>query len=136
MNPQVTRALRGIAAVVILTVLVLVVVRWWREYKAAPEPASTAVESTSASPNADKEGSGTAKKDSTAEQPTDVVVVLIDGLNLRVKPEADAKAVRGLNKDERLTLVKTQGAWYLVKTAEGDEGWVSSNPSYSKVVKR
>jgi len=136
MNRQLLHVLRAVAAVVVLTVLVLTVTRWWREYKDAPSSSATTTQSALPPSASNKEGSTTPAQASKSGKSTDVVVVLINGLNLRKSPDSDAKAIRGLNKGERLTLIKTQGSWYMVKTSEGDEGWTSANPSYSKVEKR
>lgn len=130
MSRSVAMVLRGIVGVVVVVMLLLVVNGWWREYKEASTLRSAG------EPVQNGSGTGEEGGGSTPASGDEVVVVLVDGLNLRSKPEADAKAVRSLKKGERLTLIKTEGAWYLVKTAEGDEGWTSTNPSYSKIEKK
>jgi len=135
-NRTVMTVLRAIVGLIVLFVLLLVVMGWWREYKDAPTKDSGAATTTQTpSPAAAEEGSG----GSATEPPSggsggesETLVVLVDGLNLRVEPQSDAKAVRGLNKGERLVLVKKDGKWYQVKTSKGDAGWISSNPGYTR----
>lgn len=136
MNRQVTQMVRAVIAVIVLIVVVLTVMRWWREYKEAPSLSATPPETTITVSQPDKEANAQAGQVSNIKRGTDLLVVQIDGLNLREKPESNAKPIRGLNEGERLTLQKADGAWFRVETSEGDEGWITSNPSYSKIEKR
>jgi len=134
-NRTVVTVIRAVLGLAVLIVLIMVVLGWWRDYKAAPSSLSGSA-STEASPTAGEQGSGTSAAGASADETpgqSDTLVVLVDGLDLRAEPSADAKSLRGLNKGERLVLVKKDGDWYRVKTTEGDTGWISANPGYTRV---
>ncbi len=61
--------------------------------------------------------------------------MLVDGLNLREEPSGTAKTLQGLDKGEKVVVVKQEGKWYEVKTAKGKTGWISASPSYSRLEK-
>jgi uncharacterized protein YgiM (DUF1202 family) len=155
------KILRAVAAVVVLGVLLTVVQGWVREYRTAPEPPTQRAEpassntetpqdavkdeatgSDSAAPS--KGDSSGTKKASDAEAATadstktknKRIVVLVDGLNLRLEPVATGAVVRGLKADETLVVLRKQGDWYYVRTASGSQGWISSNPSYTRAAKK
>ncbi len=131
--------IKGVAALAILAILLLTVNNWWGDYRRAADAAVDGTATKTVTPTKPQKGSGGSSKTASAtskpSQP-DLVVVLIDGLNFRVKPEAKAKVIRGLNRGERLVLLKKQGEWLLVQSAEGDEGWISSSPTYTRIQKR
>jgi len=119
------RFIKGTLGVVVVLVLLVMVSNWWGDYKreAARQPEKTAtstVESTKTSG---------ASKATTAS----VVVVLIDGLNFRKKPAADAATIRGLKKGEKLALVSKAADWYQVKDSKGTVGYVAAKPQYVRV---
>ena len=61
-----------------------------------------------------------------------VLIVSVDGLNFREQPDGQSKAIRGLSKGERVTLVATQGDWYKVEDSKGVIGYITSNPTYTE----
>lgn len=146
MNPGTIKLLKAVAAVVVLGVLFFTVLGYWRDFRSAARTESPGSQpATEAPPATSEEGSGEGQsaekpaEQSPADTPAakpDVVIVLIDGLNFRTKPAGDAEVLRGLDKGEQLTLVKTQSGWYQVKDSDGKTGWISSNPDYSRVEKR
>lgn len=131
--------IKGVLACAVLAILLLTVNNWWGDYRRAAEAAVDGTATKTVAPTKTEKGSaGSSKPASATSKPSqpDVVVVLIDGLNFRVKPEAKAKVIRGLNRGERLVLLKKQDEWFLVQSAEGDEGWISSSPTYTRIQKR
>ena len=112
---------------VVLFILLYTVSNWWREYRSAGTGQTGSRRPRRCPPPMAKRGAGTQPAEADKSQ-SSTVVVLVDGLNLRVEPDNDAKSIRGLNKDEKLVLLKTDGKWYQVETAEGDEGWISVEP--------
>lgn len=139
MSGRSLRYLRAGLGAVVLVALVLVVRGWWGEYRDAVSRASTnestATVATSAtvSPEPDPgEGSDRAEP-APQKDKTGSVTVLIDGLNFRQRPAADAKPIRGLRKGEVLTVLSERAGWYEVRSADGTKGWVSSNPNYTEL---
>lgn len=139
MSQKVVRAAVGVA---VLLVLALVVGGWWSDYRraadqrrVAPRHEDRATESTAAPSTGEGEGS-TPSAGQAEEKESASVVVLIDGLNFRPEPDEDAEPIRGLDKGERLDLVGTKKGWYEVRDEDGEQGWVSSNPSYTKTERR
>ncbi len=65
---------------------------------------------------------------------TKVVLVVVDGVNLRNGPSTTADVVRALKKDERLTYFTTKNGYYQVGDKSGAKGWVSSNKDYTRLV--
>lgn len=131
MSSDLKNIMKGVAAVVALVVLLFVVWGYISDFRSAEKktPETTGTVEATTTPEGEKPAEGGAAE-STAGK---IVIVTIDGLNFRQKPESDAKAIRGLEKGEKLTLVKTQDGWYQVKDADGKVGWISSNPQYSKI---
>jgi uncharacterized protein YgiM (DUF1202 family) len=133
------RALRAVAGLALLVVLLVVVSGWWKDYREAPSDTQKPSTPSQSSPSDSGQGSDKPAETSPADKATaetDTLVVLVDGLNLRIAPQSDAKNVRGLNKGEKLVLLKKDEKWYEVETAEGDTGWISSDSSYTRVEKR
>jgi len=60
---------------------------------------------------------------------------MIEGLNFREQADRGSKAIRALSKGEKVDLLETIDSWYQVKDKNGDIGWISSNPAYTKVAK-
>jgi N-acetylmuramoyl-L-alanine amidase len=119
--------LKAVAGLVVLFLLLYTVSNWWQEYR------SEAAKPRSSAGSAVGEGGGQASESPAAASAGATVVVLVDGLNLREEPDGDAKTIQGLDKDEKVVLVKQEGKWYEVKTAKGKTGWISASPSYSRV---
>lgn len=61
------------------------------------------------------------------------VVVLIEGLNMRVQATTNAEVLKRLPLDTRLTLIGESPGWYNVRDAAGDEGWVAAGGKYSRL---
>jgi uncharacterized protein YgiM (DUF1202 family) len=127
-NRTVLTVLKAIVGLLVLFVLLYTVSNWWQEYRseaAKPRPAAGS-----------KVGEGSGQKSEQAPEAVKAgttVVVLVDGLNLREEPSSSAKAVQGLEKGEKVVVIKQDGEWYEVKTDKGKTGWISSSPSYSRV---
>ncbi len=135
MSSDLKNILRGVAALAALVVLIFVVWGYVSDFRDAGNtaPETTSTVEPSQTPDGAKAAAEGAKEGAAESTAGKVVIVTIDGLNFRTKPESDAKAIRGLEKGEKLTLVKTQDGWYQVKDAAGKVGWISSNPQYSKI---
>lgn len=101
-----------------------------RDSRATGSQETTATEDsgTATDAAAPAEGEGTA----ATEGP--MVVVLIDGLNLRTKPQTSAAVIKKLDKDARLTLIEQSEGWYHVRDSVGDEGFVAAGGQYTKLV--
>jgi len=113
---------RALLGLVVVVGLVFVLNSWWSEYKRASEsqksvPAAVVETATPAPVN----------------QKT--AIVLTDGLNLRDKPDATGKSLRGLKRGEQFILVGTSGSWLQLRDSKGVLGWVTNNPAYIKVQK-
>jgi uncharacterized protein YgiM (DUF1202 family) len=113
---KVLRAALGIAIVVAVG---LVVMHFWDEFKSAPVSAPA---TSAATPGAPSTPSTTTV--------TGVAVIKIDGVNFRTQPASNAKLIRGLKKDEKVTVLLKDGQWYKVKDSKGTTGWVTANGAY------
>jgi uncharacterized protein YgiM (DUF1202 family) len=82
--------------------------------------------STTSSPSSGK-GAPVASK-------TKVVLVVVDGVNLRNGPTTTADIIRALKKNERLAYYATKNGYYQVGDKSGPTGWVSSNKDYTRLV--
>lgn len=156
MNPLVGRTLKAVAGLIVLGVIVSVVAGWWGEYQRnaalrAPvgrETSSTAPASSTAAPDAQQGSQATKSKSTSKHKPaetspadaakpqSDIVVIQIDGLNFRPKPDAGSSPIRGLPKGERLILLQARDGWYQVRASDGTEGWISANKGYTSIEKR
>jgi len=130
-----TRAAKAALALVFLIVVALFVFNWYTDYRTAKEgkvvPES---ETTTESVNATGGASGETTA-GTAVKSIGTVTILIDGLNFRTEPNKDAKLIRGLDKNEKLVLLRTEADWHHVQDASGVRGWISSNPQYTEIKK-
>lgn len=117
------KIIRGVIGVVVVGSLLIVVNNWWHDYKRAkPANASVAtstVTATSTAPPAAVQS----------------VLVLIDGLNFRSKPDATGTSLRGLRKGEKLIVVGKTGTWLHLQDTNGAVGWVVYNPQYLRLSK-
>lgn len=147
MSSSLVKFVKGVVGVVVLIAIAVVLRSWVTDYKSAAardekkvaslEESSTSVTTSTPSSLATGKGSGRVYTPATITSGTKFVVVLIDGLNLRERPEADAKSVTALKKGESLTLLSTKrDGWYEVKSSDHGKGWVSSNPSYTQIKER
>jgi Bacterial SH3 domain len=88
-------------------------------------------------PPATTSGSGTAatKAPTSPATPskTAVVIVVVDGVNLRNGPSTTADVIRALKKNERLAYFATKNGYYQVRDDAGTSGWVSSNRDYTRL---
>lgn len=138
MSQKLVRAAVGVVA---LLLLVFLVGGWLSDYRraaeqqrVAPRPDNRTREQTATPSDAGgEEATAPAAKKDAGDA---TVVILIDGLNFRPEPDEDASPIRGLDKGERLDLLSTRKGWYEVRDEDGERGWVSSNPSYTKTERR
>ncbi len=146
MTDQWPKTVKGIAAVAVLALVLMILANILGTYRSGKRSAPTA--DTTASVPATGSGEPTKsaegdKEKAPAKQPTpkeepasqaptqDVVTVKVDGLNFRVRPTPTADVIRGLNAGEKLTLLEEEGGWYRVRDASGVIGWITSNEQYS-----
>ena len=146
------RIARGVVAVVVAVALLWVamgIVADYRQAKDLQKAKAAAKAAAQSEPETDTETatSDLLHPDVTSEPATSgtkpgavpapkgsTVVVLVDGVNLRVEPDTKAKVIRGLKKGDELILVATEGDYYKVEYAKGKTGFVSSKPHFTKVV--
>lgn len=131
------KILRAVAGLVVVVVLLFVVSGWYNEYKKAT-PSKKSGE-TSQTVTASSTPSGKPAETSPADQlaqSTERVVVLIDGLNFREKPDATGVSIRGLKKGETFILLARNGTWLKIQDPAGTVGWVTNNPQYVKIEKK
>lgn len=141
------RVVRGVAGILVMWVILAVAIGYVSDFRRASrvdksKPAAVSEEQTSTpSPDGDGEEGGDESEveesaaDKAAKTP-DTLKVKIDGLNLRSGPEQEAKSLEGLDKGDELTVIGESDGWYEVKSADGTQGWVSSNPSYTEIERR
>lgn len=129
MNQQILKMVRALVGIVVLLYLFFTIRGWWTEYKVAPKPSGLSVETTDTANGESGEGAPGVPAEGT-------LVVQIAGLNLRDKPAIDGAQIRGLEKNEKLSLIKRQGDWYYVSTTKDEEGWISANKSYTNLQKK
>lgn len=131
---------RAAAGVLVLFVLLLMVSNWWGDYRSASggddgEPAaneSTATPDATGTPSPESNGEGSGET-SPADAPAGkTVVVLVDGLNFRTTASRDGELIRGLDADERLTLLGEESGWLKVRDSAGVEGFVSASSQYTR----
>ena len=115
------KIVRGVLGLIVVVALLIVVHNWYRQYKTAPRAVAVVTTSTVAA-------TATASPASTQ-----VVLVLIDGLNFRSKPDATGTSLRGLKKGEKLVVVGKAGTWLHLQDSSGALGWVAYNPQYLRV---
>lgn len=117
------KIIRGVIGLVVVLGLLVVVNNWYHQYKSAPRADARVTTATVAA---------TATATPANSQ---VVLVLIDGLNFRSKPDATGTSLRGLKKGEKLVVVGKTGTWLHVQDPSGAVGWVVYNPQYLRVSK-
>lgn len=133
--------IKAVGASLVLVLLVVVVLRWVGDYRVKAAAAKDAAQSTeqTPTPTPSKEGSakpgsgGGSKSTTKADTKATIVIVDIDGLNFRPKPDAKAKPIRGLDKGEELILIAQKDTWYNVKAADGTKGWITAAQGYTSL---
>lgn len=128
MNTALVRIIKAVIGVAVLIVLLSVVTRWWGDYK---EGRATQVETTKTAEVARESKEDTRAASVKAGMS---LQVLTDGLNFRRNSSREADVIRGLNKGEKLRVLGSKPGWYQVQDAKKKKGWISSSPSYTKVV--
>lgn len=139
-----SRVIRALVGLAVLFTLIIVVRGWWSDYRDANRDASrtrrteSSVEPTPTASEEDGAGEdgGATEESEAPAQKGETVVVLIDGLNFRSEPKSSARSLRGLDKGEKLELLGERDGWYEVKDGEGNTGWVSTNPTYTRTERR
>lgn len=145
-----SKLVKAAVGVVVIAVLFAVVTNWVGDYRAATDnkqsttdqngsgstggseaTTTPAVQSDSASKDSEKSTANDAPEPPSPE----ILVVAVDGLNFRAEPTGQARAIRGLSKGEKLTLLATQGDWFKVRDPQGVVGYVTSNPTYTDPAK-
>ena len=130
-----TNLIKSLAGVVVLAILFVLVANWVGDYRQATN-ADGGGSSTEATKSADgEEPTTTASAPDGAQQPVQVLVVAVDGLNFRAEPDGQSKALRGLSKGEKVTLLSTEGDWFKVRDSNKVVGYITSNPTYTDVAK-
>lgn len=133
------RLIKAGAAVAVLVLIVMLVLSFWGNFRAAMNPAQGAEASATAeatgTAQTDSEGSteGTPSQSEQSAHAGGKVIVLIDGLNFRTAPERDSELIRGLSEGEELAYIETKDGWYKVKASDGTEGWVSASEQYTRL---
>lgn len=138
MNKHLERGIRAVGGLIVLGVIVMLLSNWWGDYRSAAGRTSSgetsATVNTTATPSASsvgKTGSGRTFTSATITSGKHVVIVLIEGLNFRIKPEPDATAIRPLKKGESLKVIGQRPGWYRAVDDHEVQGWVSANPAYT-----
>jgi SH3-like domain-containing protein len=112
------RALKAIAGIAILVVLVVIVNSWMGQYRIAAQRVAKEATST-------VEATSTATATSTPTPVAQVVPLLVArDVPLRTAPASKAKVVRMLKKGEKLTVVSSQLPWIRVRDGAGRSGYV------------
>lgn len=134
MNSVFVKAARAVAGVIVLFLVVAVVSTWWGDYRDKTANGSGSKSATStAEPGKEEPKNGEGTKPGASKPKPKTIIVLTDGLNFRERPSQGANAIRGLDKGEKLTLIKKEGDWYNVQDAKGIKGWISASPTYTKI---
>lgn len=133
------RLAKGAAGVIVLVVLAVVVAGWWGDYRSATRNGTT---SSTPETTATAGGTGTSQEPTKTDEAESaqssgtrtLLVVQVDGLNLREKPSGTSKAFRGLDEGEKVLLLGEEGEWYKVQDANGQVGYVTAKASYTTKV--
>lgn len=62
-----------------------------------------------------------------------VVIVVVDGVNMRSGPSTTAKIIKALKKNDRLTYLAAKNGYYQVVDKTETKGWVSANRDYTRL---
>ncbi len=118
------KIIQAVIGVLVVLVLAIVVYGWYGDFKSAPPAAAPSAVGTSTPPSVISTGSVV------------IGIAKIEGVNFRVKPASNAKLIRGLHKNEKVTILAKDGQWYKVKDSRGRLGWVTANGDYVVVQSR
>lgn len=110
------RALKAIAGIAVLVVLVVIVNSWMGQYRIAAQRAAKETTTT-------VEATATAAATSTPVAQVVPLLVARD-VPLRTAPASGAKVVRMLKKGEKLTVVSSQLPWIRVRDVAGRTGYL------------
>ena len=116
---NIPRIIRGALGIVVVFIIASVVYNWYGEFKAGPKTPAVAPVAGSVAPPS-----------SVVATVTGVGIARIDGVNFRTSPAFNAKLIRGLKKNERVTILSKEGQWYQIKDSKGKIGWVSASGDY------
>ncbi len=118
----------------------------WSDYRTATtdvEPSATTQEATSSveateasggtEGSADEQATEGSAEETVTSGQTQVVVVVIPGLNFRSEPKSSSEIMRTLPEGTRLTLLGEQSGWYEVRDEDGVTGWVSASSQYVRL---
>lgn len=136
--------LRVGVALAALLVVVMVLLGYLGDYRAAKRddggPAKSREGTSTVSGEATGSGKSADRKTATptadAPKSAQIVTVQIEGLNFRTEPKAGSTVIKGLARGERLDWIATEDGWYKVSDSAGRVGWVSANPQYATLSKR
>ena len=129
MNNATARLVKAVVGLVIVSVLLIVVSNWWREYKSA----ASRMPSRPTTGTADASGTAAGSREGTVGASAKTAVVLIEGLNFRKKADPTSDTIRGLKKGEKVTIILTNGDWYQVRDARNVVGWIVTKSQYVRV---
>jgi uncharacterized protein YgiM (DUF1202 family) len=102
--------------------------------KPATGPASSVTQTGRAPLNSPTGTTGASKGATQEPSKTKVVLVVVDGVNMRSGPTTTADVIRALKKNERLAYFVTKNGYYQVRDKAGAKGWVSANRDYTRLV--
>ncbi len=127
---------RAAVGVVVVAILFGLVANYIGNYREATRAGGSASSSGTATPTPDGSTPSTSAADSSEpEASAQVLIVAVDGLNFRKEPSGQSRAMRGLSKGEKLTLLATEGDWFKVRDGNNVVGYITSNPAYTDVAK-
>lgn len=130
------KLIRGLLGLVVLVFLIVTISGWWREYKKATpgkvDAEASATVAATETPGAKPGEPSPADKMASSTH----VLILIDGLNFREKPDATGANIRGLKKGERFILIAQNGTWLNVQDTTGKAGWINNNAQYVRIEKK
>lgn len=130
------KVLRGVVGLVVLVALIVTVSGWWGEYQKASPSRLTSEASATASATETVNGKPSEPSPADVMASSPHVLILIDGLNFREKPDATGSNIRGLKKGDSFILVGESGTWLKVQDTAGKVGWINNNPQYVKIEKK
>ncbi len=136
------KLLKAAVGIVVLLLLAGLVMNWVGDYRDATKKDSGANAEATTTPAADGQNGTEAETPASDQESTQkstssakILVVSVDGLNFRTEPSGQAKAIRGLKKGEKVTLLATQGNWYKIRDAKKVIGYITSDPAYTDSAK-
>lgn len=140
MTRKVPLGVRAVGGALLLAGVLFSIIGYVGDYRSAKRAGASSdvtssVDATGASVPDTSSGNGLGAMQPAKEATGATVVVQIEGLNLRVKPESDAEVIRGLARGEKLRWVSSRTGWYQVTDRDSRTGWISSNPQYATLEK-